>query len=281
MGAQAASVRAFLVDFPVHVEDELLARIWEMKTLGTEERPALAGRQCLLAYFPLDVDLAPLVAWLQDQQGVLTETAVPDVDWVARFRETFRGSEYAGFRIVPVWEQLEPTPGTLIVDPGRAFGTGTHETTRLCLDAIRRVSTARPVGRVLDLGAGTGLLALAALQCGASFALATDCDPEATASARLHAELNLPPLHVLLGDGGRPLQLQRFDLVLANIAAPLLLERADEIMSLVAPKGILALSGLLTCDVEEVTRAYFQCGRPEILRDGEWAALLFGLMREL
>ncbi len=232
-------------------------------------------------YFPLDVDLAPLVAWLHDQQGLLSETAVPDVDWVARFRETFRASEYAGFRIVPVWEQSEPTPGTLIVDPGRAFGTGTHETTRLCLDAIRSAFSARSVGRVLDLGAGTGLLALAALQCGASFALATDCDPEATASARRHAQLNQLPLNVLLGDGGRPLQPQRFDLVLANIAAPLLLERAEEIMSLVAPDGVLVLSGLLTSDIEEVARAYARCGAAELLRDGEWAALLFGRLRHL
>ena len=276
MSTSAAPIRAFLLDFPAEIEDEVVGLLWEMDSLGSVERLAPAGRVSLLDYFPLAVDVVPLVAWMGERTGTVSETDVPDVDWVARFRETFRASEHAGFRMVPIWEASDPKPGTLIVDPGRAFGTGTHETTRLCLDAIRQLSSRQRLGRVLDLGAGTGLLALAALQCGADFALATDVDPEATASARRHAAINRLPLQALLADGGRALQPGRFDLVLANIAAPLLVERAHEITLLLAPRGVLVLSGLLTGDVEEVSRAYGRCGTPQVLQDGEWAALLFG-----
>lgn len=279
MSGITTSVRACLLEFLLEDEDELLGRLWDTDVSGTEERPAPPGRGCFLAYFPADVDVAPLAAWLSTRQGSLTDTEVPDVDWVARFRETFRGFEHAGFRVAPVWDRPDVGVDTIIVDPGRAFGTGTHETTRLCLAAIRRLAAGGPLGRVLDLGAGTGILALAALQCGARFALASDFDPEATASTRLHATLNKLSLEIVLGDGGRFLRPGRFDLVLANIAAPLLLERKDEVATLPAPGGTLVLSGLLASDVSEVEARYASCGTPEVLRDGEWAALVFGPCR--
>jgi ribosomal protein L11 methyltransferase len=77
---------------------------------------------------------------------------VPDVDWVARFRDGFRALRSGRFLIAPAWAAPEPSPDVLLVDPGRAFGTGTHETTRLCLAALEELARLRPLGRTLDLG---------------------------------------------------------------------------------------------------------------------------------
>jgi ribosomal protein L11 methyltransferase len=197
------------------------------------------------------------------------------VDWVARFREGFRAFQAGSFEVVPVWEaNVAPAnPRRLVVDPGRAFGTGTHETTRLCLNAI---DDARgPLGRVIDIGTGTGLLAVAAARRGAGLVAAVDNDPEAVASARRHADLNSVCLLVVLGDGARPFRDSAFDLVLANLMAPLLIERRHELASLLAPAGTLVLSGLLRSDLPEVAAAYEHLGRPDLTAEGEWAALTF------
>jgi ribosomal protein L11 methyltransferase len=198
------------------------------------------------------------------------------VDWVARFREGFRTFQAGRWRVAPAWDSPPGgSPGVLIVDPGRAFGTGTHETTRLCLGALEHLAEHRPLGRTLDLGSGTGLLAVAAVRLGAAPVVATDIDPEATASSRAHAVLNRARLLVARADGGRGLRPGSFDLVLANLMALLLVDRAGEIRSLLAPGGALVLSGLLCGDVPEVRGAFAPCGEPTVLVDGEWAALVY------
>lgn len=193
---------------------------------------------------------------------------------MARFRENFTAFAAPPFRVVPEWSDEAPGPRTLVVSPGRAFGTGTHETTRLCLAALAGLAAERPLGRVLDVGAGTGLLALGALRLGATSAVATDNDPECRESCRLHATLNGLPLHVVQADGARPFHRGRFDLVLANLMAPWLLERREELCARVRPEGVLVLSGLLAADVAEVSAAYAAHGALEVRRDGEWAAIV-------
>jgi ribosomal protein L11 methyltransferase len=175
----------------------------------------------------------------------------------------------------------------LIVDPGRAFGTGTHETTRLCLSALETLAARRALGRTLDLGAGTGLLAVAAVRLGASFVCASDLDREANLASRHHARLNGAHLAVVQADGGRGLRPGSFDLVLANLMALLLVDRAPEIRALVAPGGALVLSGLLIEDVSFVRAAFAAdgppphdnaagaCENPSVIVDGEWAALVY------
>ena len=131
----------------------------------------------------------------------------------------------------------------------------------------------RAIPRVIDVGAGTGLLAIAALRRGARLSVATDFDPEASASAARHAQLNHVPLRVVEADGGRPFRAGAFDVVLANLMAPLLIERAEELAALCATDAVLILSGLLTEDVEAVSQAYGRFGAVETRTDGEWAAL--------
>jgi ribosomal protein L11 methyltransferase len=197
------------------------------------------------------------------------------VDWVARFRDGFRAFDVGRFTVTPRWEASAASPGRLIVDPGRAFGTGTHETTRLCIGALEGLAARRRLGRTLDLGSGTGLLAVAAARLGAAPVVASDVDPEATASSQLHGRLNAARLHVVRADGGRPFRRASFDLVLANLMALFLIDRAEEVQALVAPGGALVLSGLLLEDVPPVRDAYAASGIPREHTLGEWAALVY------
>ena len=274
-------MRAFRVSVRILDEDEASARLLEAGTLGIEVQPSSQERATLLAYFddettPADVDAA--LRPVRDC-GPAEAVAVPDVDWVARFREGFRGFRVGSFEVVPAWDipngRLPCDPGLLVVDPGRAFGTGTHETTRLCLRALEGQAAARPLGRVLDVGTGAGLLAVAAAKLGASVVVAADNDPEATHAALGHASLNGVALRVVQADGGRAFRARAFDLVLANLMAPLLLERQAELSALLAPGAALVLSGLLDTDVADVGKAYAKLGPPALLADGEWAALVF------
>jgi ribosomal protein L11 methyltransferase len=262
------------VRVPEAAEDDATCALWECGTLGMEVRPSGSGVVALVASFPAAADIeARLREGLAGIVGAtLSPVEAPEVDWVARFREDFRAFEASGFTVVPEWEDREPGARTIVIDPGRAFGTGTHQTTRLCLAWLVEEAARRPLGRVIDVGAGTGLLAIAAWRLGARTAVATDLDPEATASSALHARLNAAPLAIVEADGARPFRGAAFDVVLANLMAPLLIERAAELRAACAPGATLILSGLLAEDVDAVSRTY-AFGAVEPRLDGEWAAL--------
>ena len=254
-------------------EDEATTVLWEQGTCGVEVRPGAQGVLELVAYFEQDPDLPGLQGALPGARVAVVP--VPEVDWVARFRAGFRPFRVGRFLVAPRWESQAPSPELLVVDPGRAFGTGTHETTRLCLEALERLASRRRLGCTLDIGSGTGLLAVAAERLGAGPVVASDLDPEAVAASRLHARLNRAELRVVRADGGRAFRCGSFDLVLANLMALLLVDRAAEIRALLAPGGALVLSGLLLDDVPPVSQAFAACGRPRVEALGEWAALTY------
>ena len=143
---------ALEIDVPDEDADAASATLFEAGAAGLEERATTPGHTTFLAYFPARPGLRDEVAALLPEARV-DEVAVPEVDWVARFRENFRGFDVGRFRIAPPWDLPAERDGNLIVmDPGRAFGTGTHETTRLCVRALEAVAARRPLGRLLDLG---------------------------------------------------------------------------------------------------------------------------------
>jgi ribosomal protein L11 methyltransferase len=267
-------MRAFRVTLPEADEEAAVAALWEAGTAGIEVAPQAAGRVELLAYFPGD-GAGDVPGGLPPAAEVVA-VPVPDVDWVARFREGFRAFQVGRFRIAPAWDTPAPSPDLLRVDPGRAFGTGTHETTRLCLAALEELARLRPLGRALDLGSGTALLAIAAARLGARPVVASDVDPEAVAASANHARLNGVRLSVVRADGATAFRAGSFDLVLANLTAPLLAARAGEIQGLLRPSGALVLSGLLLEDLPVVRSAYSRLDDPRERRDGEWAALVYG-----
>jgi ribosomal protein L11 methyltransferase len=270
-------IRAFEITLPARQEDLATALLWECGTTGIEVRKAPRGRASLLAYFPARGGLAArLRSRLAPMGAELRPVPVPRVDWVKRFREGFRAFSVGGFTVVPTWlaRGRSDDPRRIVVEPGRAFGTGTHASTRLCLRALEELATERPLGRVADLGAGTGILSIAAARLGARSVTAVEIDPEAVASARLHARLNRVRLRLVLGDLARPLPPGGFDLVLANLTAPLLCHRVREVAALGAPGARFVLSGALAGNLPALRRAYGGLGGLTAARDGEWASLV-------
>ena len=234
------------------------------------------------ALFEADADEAVILAGLQAHLGEAPADhrfeTLADQAWERAWMDDFQPMSF-GERlwIVPSWaEPLSGDAVNLHLDPGLAFGTGTHETTAMCL---RWLDGADLTGRtVLDFGCGSGVLAIAALLLGAERALACDIDPQALLATRENARLNgvADRLEVCL-----PALLQEtspatrtFDLVIANILAGPLVELAPQLMGHCAPGAALVLSGILAEQADTVAAAY----RPTIqfdapARDGDWVRL--------
>jgi ribosomal protein L11 methyltransferase len=217
----------------------------------------------LKALFPPEIE--PLTA-LREACDVLgaalpeaTVEPVPEQDWVRLTQSQFSPIHVSPrLWIVPSWcERPLDDAEMLVLDPGLAFGTGSHPTTRLCLQWID--AHLRPGARVLDYGCGSGILALAAKRFGADDVLGIDIDEQAVASSRVNAETNrcvgpqtVPVSFGLPGDDPGGLH----DLVVANILSSPLMLIAPMLCARVAPGGDLVLSGVLERQADEVIAAY-------------------------
>ena len=158
----------------------------------------------------------------------------------------------------------------IVLDPGMAFGTGTHPTTQLCLEAIERICLEHCPGSMLDMGAGSGILAITALKLGAGSALAIDMEEESVEACQTNAAINDVTLETKLDETPPN---QTFDLVAANILAAPLVWMAKELAACVGDR--LVLSGLLTSQLDDVVASYIAEGLTESRRDhqGEWASV--------
>jgi ribosomal protein L11 methyltransferase len=198
-------------------------------------------------------------------------------EWRDVWKKYFRALRVGrSFVIRPSWDAPPAAPGDRVIDidPGRAFGTGGHASTRLVI-AMAEELEARKVERFVDLGCGSGILSIAAtLLWPAARGLALDVDPEAVATAGENLALNRITT-VATRVGSIADVAPGNDLVLANIEASVLVPMAPEFPARVAPDGALILSGLLTSDVDGVTRAYRDVGFTIDARrdEDEWAAL--------
>jgi len=198
--------------------------------------------------------------------------------WKQFFRATRVGRRFV---VRPSWDPGQAPPGEHVIDldPGRAFGTGAHPSTRLVIRFVEELRDRRPaLAGFLDLGCGSGILSIVAARLWPEArGLAVDLDPEATACSQENFERN-GVTTVARRTGGLEQAGETFDLVMANIQADVLQQLAPELPARLAPGGALVLSGLLTSDVGSVTAAFEAVGlRVEQRYDeGEWAALLIG-----
>ena len=178
---------------------------------------------------------------------------VPEQDWVRQTQAQFGPIEIApGFYIVPTWAKA-PDPGALNLrlDPGLAFGTGSHPTTRLCLEWLR--ASIAGGESVLDYGCGSGILAIAAARLGATRVTATDVDPQALAASLANALANEVAIAVV-APAAVPMRAE--DIVVANILANPLILLAPALAARVRPGGRIALSGILAPQAASVATAY-------------------------
>ena len=246
----------------------------------------------LTAYYPWDTDLWALKQTFQDFLPLLSEsfggnpasfldaTEITDSGWAEKWKEHFRARR-VGRRIVikPSWEEFQPGSDDVVltVDPGQAFGTGTHETTRMCLRFIEDVfDLPAPPRTVLDVGTGTGVLGIAAARLGAERVLAVDTDPVAVEVAERNAGLN--GVSAAFRSEGTTLAAigEQFDLVLGNLIAEILIDLAADLVARCAPGRHLVLSGILREKTDWVTQEFATHGATlvEGAADGQWAAVL-------
>ena len=205
---------------------------------------------------------------------------IPDEDWKLSYRKHFK-TEVISPRLVvrPPWEAVTPAPGqkVLTLDPGIAFGTGQHPTTRACLDAIDALA-AEDAGRTfLDVGCGSGILSIAAALEGFRAVRGFDNDPDAVRNANENAEANGLGALFFEGDLSASGVAAPADVVAANVLAPVLVRFAREVGALVNPGGRLILSGILDEQYGEVRAAYEALGFAELSSRliGEWRTGLF------
>jgi ribosomal protein L11 methyltransferase len=237
--------------------------------LGTEELGA-AEAMAIVAWLPGDADareIEPLLAREGLAGRVAATTIVEDPGWVEQFNASLRPIE-VGRRLV-----ILPRPGpvpegrvAIVIEPGRAFGTGHHESTRLALEHLER--ELKPGDSVLDVGTGSGILALAAVRLGAARAVGIDVDPEAIEVARENVEGQPESSRIRLMTCGDPALVEgRFDMVLANITVDVLLAMLPALVAKLAPTGRLVLAGLLERD-----RAAMDEGLAKQGLSASWAA---------
>jgi len=199
---------------------------------------------------------------------------VPQRDWLEEWKQNWQPVEVGRFIIAPPWSELSKTHDRLVIriEPGMAFGTGTHETTRLCLQAIQKHFSG---GSFLDVGTGTGILAIAAAKLHPEARVeAFDTDAEAIAIARDNAGANQVLDQINFHVGSIDDAIASADLVCANLTADAILPRLRTLVSLTC--GKLILSGILDTQVEVVQAGLRDCGISdfEVAQDGEWVALI-------
>jgi ribosomal protein L11 methyltransferase len=219
--------------------------------------------------------------------GELAVRPVHEEDWAAAWKQHFPVMRIGRRTVIrPTWRRCRARAGDVVLalDPGMAFGTGLHPTTRLCLAGIERWADAGLLegARVLDVGTGSGILAVAAARQGAERVVATDTDPVAVGAAGANARRNRVARRVRVERGSVPVASGPFDLVVANLIASLLVELAADLSASVRPGtgrsgsgGRLLASGIFVDREAEVRRAFAAAGLRVVARDaeGDWVAL--------
>ncbi len=221
-----------------------------------------------------------LTDWTGSDAWRIVQESMPTQDWAHAWKAFFHVERVSRRIIVrPSWESYTAAPGDCVItlDPGMSFGTGQHETTRGCLRFLDMLTDGPDVKSFLDLGCGSGILAIAAALLGCQPVAALDIDPEAVTSTLANRRVNActETVSVRLGDVATPGGGPDFDIVAANILAPVLIEHAMGIAHRVTPGGHLLLAGILTGQYPAVRDAYLPLGFDEIgtINDGEWTSI--------
>ena len=276
---------------PAGAAEGLTNFLWEAGALGVveEERPGALPE--LRAFFPetaAPAVLADRVTAYADGLAALgfgtvgspRSVVLEDGRWAEAWREHFRPITVGGrFVIAPPWE-IPDAPGrfVLVIEPGRAFGTGHHGSTAGCLEALERVVDAHSPPRAVDLGTGSGILAIALVRLGVGHVLAIDDDPDAVAATAANVVRNCVTAHVeSRADDAATLDAAPVPLVVANLITAVHRRLAGRYASYVTPGGMLVLGGILDAEGAEVAATLVPLGwqpADTVSREG-WTTLVF------
>lgn len=271
------------VDVPVDLSDEASAELFGLGALGVEERDSttlhkgMEGKVTLVASFSDHEAAAEAIDSLEPSWNPVLEEILGDA-WRDAWKEHFHPFALTPrITIRPPWEPYTAKHAeehVLILEPGRAFGTGLHATTSLVARSLDQERARLAGARVLDVGTGSGILAIVALTLGASYAVATDNDPDVIDVVFENAERN--GLRDRVSASTRELiEIQeRFPIVVANIEARVLIPMASELSDKVQEGGLLVLSGILVGQEQEVLAAYPTLQFVRDGREGDWICIV-------
>jgi ribosomal protein L11 methyltransferase len=246
-------------DQPIFEPSQTTPRIWPLTVV--------------VGLFESSQNLTPLLNQLSMYETTIIE--IPDQDWVRRSLDSFHPMKFGNNTwVCPSWKTPpDPSAINIILDPGLAFGTGSHATTSLCLEWLDKNPPIKKT--VIDYGCGSGILGIAALKWGAERVIAVDNDPQALESAALNSQQNQINTHDFLLSLPEALPKVTADLVIANILAQPLIALAPRIALLTKPGGKILLSGILSNQIKSINNAYehwYSMQQP--VYKGEWVSLV-------
>jgi ribosomal protein L11 methyltransferase len=253
-----------------------------MDSLGTEVT--------VKAYFNQELSPEELAVLIQEKlkfisqfldtgRGYQGSNQVDDEDWATAWKKYYKPFHISDSVVIkPSWEEYEKQAGELVIemDPGMAFGTGTHETTRLCSQLLEKY--VKKEDTVIDVGCGTGILSIIAVKLGASHAEAIDIDEVAARVSKENCAINGVIDRITVRKGVlADLEPQKADIVVANIIADVVIGLSGLMPSYLKKDGVLLTSGIIRERRDDVVKAYTGLGFDllEILEMGEWVAIAF------
>jgi len=264
-----------------------------VKFLDEEDEGTATGPITVRAYLEVNEQLEETRQKLEESLFYLgmiqplptpTYKQIADQNWMEAWKQHYKPILIGqGLLILPAWlESPEPNRIPIKIDPGMAFGTGTHPTTQLCLELMELSTDHRPLSTVIDVGCGSGILSIAALKLGATKVLGVDIDIESVKNSRENADTNGVGEELLLGQGSvtevlsGSFQFKSAPLVVANILAPIIIRLFDAgLADLVEPNGEIILSGILAHQAENVIEAAQAKGlkRNDQRQIADWVAI--------
>lgn len=272
----------FIMSVPNESREAVMYKLAEMGSTGFFEKTVN-----IAAYFEGESNINALCDELERFRGVLRSSGLdpdfsyeyillPGKDWNEEWKKGFTPINVGhDLTIVPSWLKDDSGRTSIIVDPGMAFGTGHHETTKRCLMIIERLSQ-RAQMSLLDVGTGTGILAIGAAKLGMGPVTGVDIDPLAIELALRNAEMNELP-DITLCEAGIESIAGPFDIIIANLISQLLIKIAPEIVRCLNPGGTAILSGMITGQDPAVINALEKAGLTLEKKyvDDKWVTLMF------
>ena len=268
-------------------EEAFMSKMIEMGALGFVEQD---GK--IIGYFELGQSAGEICDELirfrsvlessgLDASYSLSHTVLPDKDWNETWKKNFTPIDVGeDLTIIPSWLKHETGRIPLIIDPGMVFGTGHHETTRTCLSIIERTAKNCPRRYFLDIGTGSGILAIGAGKLGFDQVIAIDLDPLAVDAARRNVRAN-QLTNVEVQEGGISAASGTFDVIVANLLSEILIEIAPALAERLKPGGTAILSGMLQGQEDAVIWSMVSAGLTlqEKVIDGKWITLVMHTCR--
>lgn len=284
----------------VQIEDKIPLTEQDKEQMFVDILPDIPdddGTAYLTFYLDEEEDVAPVLmnvrkeledmrAFLDVGECTIEESETEDVDWVNNWKQYFHQFYIDDILVIPSWEKVKPEDSDKMVihiDPGTAFGTGMHETTQLCIRALKKYVTSET--EILDVGCGSGILGMLALKFGAKHSLGTDLDPCAIDATHENMEVNgirKDQYEVMIGDiiDDKAVQdavgYEKYDIVAANILADVLVPLTPVIIHQMKPGAVYITSGIIEDKENVVVEAVKAAGLEvlEVNHQGEWVSVV-------